>query len=141
MRCPSSDIVHVTWSNIFEKCGGTILKLSFGGCFTKYPIFRHSKNRKFIFCTTKRKTSSCNIVRHLKIHMHAQYGHIITNYATILAITLVVWPESHETSNMIGHFCEGFFETLAIYQVWYFSLQICHITRHHEKDLPRLDHF
>ena len=43
----------------------------------------------------KRKTSYCNIVLHLKIHMCAQYGHIITNYAVILAITLSVWPETH----------------------------------------------
>jgi hypothetical protein len=52
----------------------------------------------------KRKTSFCNIVSHPKMHMCAQYGHIITNYAAILAITLFIWPESHETSNMIAHF-------------------------------------
>ena len=38
------------------------------------------------------------------MHMYAQYGHIITNYALILAITLVIWSESEETSNEIGHF-------------------------------------
>ena len=36
--------------------------------------------------------------------MCVQYGNIITNYVEILAITLVVWPESHETLNMIAHF-------------------------------------
>jgi hypothetical protein len=41
-------------------------------------------------------------------HVCAQYGHIITNYALILAITLVVWPKCHETSNMIGYFVKDF---------------------------------
>jgi hypothetical protein len=36
--------------------------------------------------------------------MCAQYEHIITNYATILAITIVVRRESHETSDMVAHF-------------------------------------
>jgi hypothetical protein len=54
------------------------------------------------------KASSSNIVRHPKMHMYAQYGHIITNYATILAITLVVRRESHETSHMIAHFWGSF---------------------------------
>jgi hypothetical protein len=70
------------------------VKLSFGGCFTKHPIFG----------ATKSKSSSYNIVRHPKIHICAQYGHIITNYATILVITLVVRPESHEISHMITRF-------------------------------------
>ena len=39
LRYPGWDIVHVRSSNIFTKCGGTILKLSFGGCFTKRPVF------------------------------------------------------------------------------------------------------
>ena len=68
------------------------------------PRFWYSENGKWLFGATKRKTFSCNIVRHPKMHMCAQYGHIITNYAAILAITLVVWPETHETSNMIAHF-------------------------------------
>src|SRR4051812_13546217 len=44
---PGLDIVYVRWSNIFTKCGGTILKLSFGGCFTKRPVFcaRKMENR------------------------------------------------------------------------------------------------
>ena len=103
LRYPGWEIFHVRWSNIFTKCGGTILKLSFGSCFTKHPIFGRSENGKWIFCASKRKTFYYNIVRHPMIHMCAQYGHIITNYALILAITLVVWSESHETSDMIGH--------------------------------------
>ena len=69
----------------------------------KTPRFWHSENGKWLFGAMKRKTSSCNIVRHPKMHMCAQYGHIITNYVAILAITLVVWPERHETSNLIAH--------------------------------------
>ena len=42
------------------------------------------------------------------MHMYTQYGHIITNYTLILAITLVIWPESQETSNEIGHFVKVF---------------------------------
>ena len=38
LRYPGWDIVHVRWSSIFEKCGGTILKLVFGGCFTKHLV-------------------------------------------------------------------------------------------------------
>ena len=32
------EIVHVRWSIIFEKWGGTILKLLFGGCFIKLLV-------------------------------------------------------------------------------------------------------
>ena len=39
LRYPGSEIVHVRWSSNFEKCGGIIVKLSFGGCFTKHPVF------------------------------------------------------------------------------------------------------
>jgi hypothetical protein len=56
----------------------------------------------------KRETFFCNIVSNPKMYMCAQYGHIITNYALILAITLLIWHKSHETSNMIAHFVKGF---------------------------------
>ena len=107
----------------------------------KTPRFLRSENGKWIFRASRRKTFSCNIVRHTMIHMCAQYGQIITNYDLILAITLVVWSESHETSDMIGNFWEGFFETLAIYQGLYFSMKLCHIRRHHAKDLHWSDRF
>jgi hypothetical protein len=51
------------------------------------------------------------------MHMCAQYGHIITNYVKILVITLVIWPKSHETSNMIAYFVKVFFVMFAILQV------------------------
>jgi hypothetical protein len=61
-------------------------------------FFWHLKNGKWFFCAMKRETSFCNIVSNPKMHMCAQYGHIITNYVLILAITLLIWPKSHETS-------------------------------------------
>ena len=39
VRNPGFEIVHVRWSSIFFKWDGTIGKLSFGGCFTKHPVF------------------------------------------------------------------------------------------------------
>ena len=56
------------------------------------------------WCPTKYQTCLNDIVRQPKMHVCAQYGHIITNYVAILAITLIVWPESHKTSNIIAHF-------------------------------------
>jgi hypothetical protein len=101
------------------------------------PQFWHLKNGNWLFYTYKRKTSSCNIVSHPKMHMCAQYGDIITNYALILAITLVVWPKCHETSIMIGQH----FVIFAIFQVQYFSLQLWHIIWQHAKVSHCLDHF
>ena len=52
--------------------------------------FLCSENGKCLFGAIKRKNSSCNIVCHAMMHMYAQYGQIITNYALILAIALVI---------------------------------------------------
>jgi hypothetical protein len=76
--------------------------------------FLAPKKWKMGFSCDEKETSFYNIVNNPKMHMCAQYGHIITNYATILAITLVIWPKSHETSNMIAHF----------YQREYFSIPL-----------------
>ena len=55
LRYPSWEIFHVSSSSIFEKWGGTILKLPFGGCFTKHLVlgtrkmengFSMQRNRK-----------------------------------------------------------------------------------------------
>ena len=47
LRYPGWDVVHLRLPSIFEKWGGTILNLSFGGYFTKYLIFgtRKIENR------------------------------------------------------------------------------------------------
>ena len=92
----------------------------------KTPRFRYSENWKWIFGATKLKTSSCNIVLHPKIHMCAQYGHIIINYIAILAITLVILPESHETSNMIAHFEKFFWDICNIQSLIFFIATMSH---------------
>jgi hypothetical protein len=66
------------------------------------------KNGKWLVHAMKRETFFCNIVSNPKMHMCAQYGHIITNYATIRAIKLVIWPKNHETSNMIARIVKFF---------------------------------
>jgi hypothetical protein len=90
----------------------------------KTPGFCHLKNGKGLFCAMKRKTSCCNIVSHPKIHMYALYGHIITNYVAIIAITLVIWPQSHETSNMIAHFEKVFCDICNIPSLIFFLANI-----------------
>ena len=88
--------------------------------------FLCSENGKCLFGAIKRKTSSCNIVCHAMMHMYAQYGHIMTNYVLILAITLVIWPESQETSNEIGHFVKVFWDIINIPSLRFFLLTMSH---------------
>ena len=45
-----------------------------------------------------------NIVCHHKTEACAKFGHIIKNYSTDAAISLLVWLESHESLFMVGHF-------------------------------------
>ena len=70
----------------------------------KKTHFRHSKDGKLIFHANKRKTSLGNIVCHSNMHPCAQYEIIWTNYAMNVAIRLIIWLESHESSRMIAHF-------------------------------------
>src|SRR3954469_7420416 len=83
-------IVHIRWSSIFVKCVGVFFELSIWWLLHKIVRFLCSENGKCHFGAIKRKTSSCNIVCHAMMHMYAQYGHIVTNYALILALTLVI---------------------------------------------------
>ena len=89
--------------------------------FTKNPPFGHSKNEKWFFRPKKMKTSLGNIVWNSKMHPCAQYEIIWTNYAMNVAIRLIIWLESHESSRMIAHFWEYFFEITTILQVYFFS--------------------
>jgi hypothetical protein len=57
-----------------------------------------------------------NIVCHAKMHMCAQYGLIQTNYAMNVAITLVIWLESHETSDEIAPFENTFLKCLQYFK-------------------------
>ena len=72
--------------------------------------------------------------------------------------TCIIWAQHHklcrDSAHNIGHldrkpwnlehdrsFCEGFFETWSIYQVWYFSFQLCNKIWHHAKDFHCSDFF
>ena len=92
----------------------------YGSSFTKKPHFGHSKNGKWIFRAKKMKTPLGNIVWNSKMHPCAQYEIILTNYATNVAISLIICLESHESWEMIAHFWEHFFKIIAVLQVYYF---------------------
>ena len=92
----------------------------FGRFFTKKPHLGHSKNRKWFFRPKKMKTSLGNIVCHSKMHPCAEYEIIWTNYAMNVAIRLIIWLESHESSRMIAHFRQHFFKIITVLQVYYF---------------------
>ena len=58
-----------------------------------------------------------NIVCHHKMEASAKFGHIIKNYSTDAAISLLVWLERHESSFMVGRFLEHFFKKTPVLQV------------------------
>ena len=67
------------------------------------------------------KTPLGNIVWNSKMHPCAQYEIISTNYAMNMAIRVIIWLESHESSRMIARFLEHFLKIIAVLQVYYFS--------------------
>ena len=81
----------------------------FGSSFTKKPHFGNSENGKWIFGAKKMKTPLGNIVCHSNMHPCAQYEIIWTNYATNVAIRLIIWLESHWSPHVIARFSEHFF--------------------------------
>ena len=87
----------------------------------KKPPFGHSENEKWNFHAKKMKTSLGNIVWNSNMHPCAQYKIIWTNYAMNVAIRLIIWLQSHESSRMIAHFWENFFKIIVVLQVYYFS--------------------
>ena len=70
----------------------------------KKTHFGHSKNGKCIFHEKKMKTPFGNIVWNSKMYPCAQYEIIWTNYAMNVAIWLIIWLESHESSHLIARF-------------------------------------
>ena len=64
---------------------------------------------QWIFRAKKMKTPLGNIVWNFKMHPSAQYEIIWTNYAMNVAIRLIIWLESQESSRMIARFWEHFF--------------------------------
>ena len=113
----------------------------FGSSFTKKPPFGHSKNGKWFFRPKKMETSLGNIVCHSNMHPCAQYEIIWTNYAMNVAIRLIIWLESHESSRMIAHFWEHFLKIVLVLQVYYFSWKLCHIWWHNAKVFQFFDFF
>jgi hypothetical protein len=79
------------------------------------------KKRKWFFCAKKMKTPFGNIVCHFNMPPCAKYEIIWTNYGMNVAMTLIIWLESRESSHMIAHFREHFFKIIAVLQVYYFS--------------------
>src|SRR6266540_3304750 len=73
----------------------------------------NKRNGKLIFCKKKSETPFGNIVFHGKMHICAKYGHFMTNYAMKMAMTTVIWLESHECSYMMSLFVKVFFQNWA----------------------------
>ena len=113
----------------------------YGRSFTKKTHFRHSENGKWIIRSKKMKPSLGNIVCHSKMHPCAQYEIIWTNYAMNVAIRLITWLESHESSRMIAHFWEHFFKIISVLQVYYFAWKLGHISWHNAKVFQLFDFF
>ena len=113
----------------------------YGRSFTKKPHLGQPKNGKWFFRAQKMKTSSGNIVCHSKMHPFAQYEIIWINYAMNVAIRLIIWLKSHESSRMIAHFWEHFFKIISVLQVYYFSWKLGHIQWHNAKVFQFFDFF
>src|SRR3954462_6270343 len=108
LRCTGWEIVHVRWSSILGKWDGSILKRHFGGYFTKRHVFCARKMKKGFSVRQKGKLPPATFFYiPMYTHMH-NMGTTSQNYGVIQHITSVIWTESHETSNMIGHFVEVF---------------------------------
>ena len=120
-------IVNQIWPSILENWFGPMLQQLFGRPFTKKTSFRALEKWKMVFRPKKMKTSLDNIVCHSKMHPCAQYEFIWTNYTMNVAIRLIIWLESHESSHLISHFWEHFFKIITILQVYYFSWKLGHI--------------
>ena len=82
-----------------------------------------------------------HIVWNSKMHPCAQYEIIWTNYAMNVAIRLIIWLESHESSCVIAHFWEHFFKIIVVLQVYYFSWKLGHIWWHNAKVFQFFDFF
>ena len=61
-----------------------------------------------------------NIVWNSKMYPCAQYEIIWKNYAMNVAIRLIIWLESHESSRLIARFGEHLFKIIAVLQVYNF---------------------
>ena len=106
-------IVNKIWSSILQKWSGSNSHQIFGRFFTKQPYFWHSKNEKQFFRRTKINNFFGNLVAHFSMHPFAQYEIIWENYPFKLAVTSVIWLESHESSYSIAHLKKTFIRFLS----------------------------
>ena len=83
----------------------------------KTHVFCIQKMKNGFFLLNKLEPRFGNIVCHHKTEACAKFGHIIKNYSTDAAISLLVWLESHESSFMVGRFLEHFFKKMPVLQV------------------------
>ena len=130
-------LFHERWIKTFNtqpfgqlciKYGLVFYKIDLVQCCNNYLVgssqkssFWALKKWKMIFWEKKMKTSWGNIVFHSNMHPCAQYEIIWTNYAMNVAIRLIIWLESHESSHVIAHFWEDFYKIIVVLQVYYFS--------------------
>jgi hypothetical protein len=84
------------------------------------------KNGNLFFCSKKMKTSLSNNVCHSKMHPCAQYEIIQRNYAMNVAIWLIIWLESHESSHMIAHLDNTFLKESFYYKFIIFLVTWSH---------------
>ena len=134
-------LFHERWIKTFYTQPFCQLCIKYGLVFYKIDLVQFSNNylvlpsqknllsgtRKMengFFVQKKLKTSLGNIVCHSNMHPCAQCEIIWTNYAMNVAIRLIIWLESHESSFMIAHFREHFFKIIAVLQVYYFSWKL-----------------
>ena len=111
----------------------------FGSSLKKH--FEHSKNGKWYFRAKKMKTPLGNIVCNSKMHPCAQYEIIWANYAMNVALRLIIWLESHESSEIIAHFWEHFFKIIVVLQVSNFFWWLGHIWWNNAKVFQFFDFF
>ena len=104
LRYPGWEKFHGSWSSIFEKWGDIILNLLFGSCFTKHLVLGTRKMENEFSVGRNGKLPPATLFSISRCTCVQNTGTFITNYVVILAIILVIWVESHETSNMIVHF-------------------------------------
>ena len=86
------------------------------GSSQKKPYFCHSEMEKWIFRAKKMKTSFRKLIGHSNIHTYAKYEIIWENYSLKLALTSVIWLESHESSYSIAHFEKTFLTYLPYFK-------------------------
>ena len=109
-------IVNKIWSRILQKNEWFKFTPNIWQLLHKTTLLLALTNEKQIFRTTKMKTSFGKLIAHSNMHPFAQYEIIWENYPFKLALTPVIWLESHEPSHSIAHFERTFLTYLHYYK-------------------------